>query len=124
MTEIGDAAQKRLDEIREDNDGQWGPAFQDEPSAFVDGFEAGALWMADALADWIRGDANRSAIAQRAHDDAEGIEPVGTSTPNEVEWYQAGNWAHSRLRARARELGGIIPQPTPEPDTTEEDDCG
>lgn len=55
-------------------------------------------------AEEVRSSAQASAALQRAHDAAEGIKPLGTSTPNEVGWHQMGNWAHSTLRALADQI--------------------
>ena len=57
----------------------------------------------EAEADRIRSVAKESAEAQRTSDLEEGLPLIGTSTANEVEWYQMGNWAEGLLRARAAE---------------------
>lgn len=101
----------------------------DERCAFLEGYEAGAAaerercapdrrrdsgrrcrtrgdamsdeweWAVSEAADYLRGAAQAAAQAQREHDLAEGLPLIGTSTANEIEWYQIGNWAHTMLTA-------------------------
>jgi hypothetical protein len=53
----------------------------------------------EQAAEAIIREARESAQAQRIHDIAEGIDPIGTSTANEVAWwYQMGNWAAGVVR--------------------------
>lgn len=62
--------------------------------------DAKVLWEA---ADRLRDAARHAADAQREHDIAEGLPVIGTSTANEVEWHQMGNWAWAELLTLAAE---------------------
>lgn len=63
----------------------------------------------------IRDFARRCADAQREHDLAEGLPLIGTSTANEAEWHQRGNWAHTALMAQARLSAPREARAMPEP---------
>lgn len=62
-------------------------------------------------ADFLRDAARTAAQAQREHDIAEGLPIIGTSTANETEWYQIGNWAHSMLAAHLARENATTPDP-------------
>lgn len=51
----------------------------------------------EAAREYVLNASRAAAAAQREHDDDEGIEPIGTSTAAETEWYQLGNWARSAI---------------------------
>lgn len=59
----------------------------------------GATQMREAAAQNLLDLAKSSAQAQRASDIDEGLPVIGTSTANEAEWYQMGNWASGAIRA-------------------------
>ncbi|MBE3133858.1 MAG: hypothetical protein IMZ55_10305 [Acidobacteria bacterium] len=52
----------------------------------------------DELVEFVLSRARDGAEAQREEDLAEGVAPIGTSTPGEVEWYAMGNWAAQVIR--------------------------
>lgn len=53
----------------------------------------------EAVREYLLNASRTAAAAQRQHDDVEGIKAIGTSTANETEWHQLGNWAASTLIA-------------------------